>query len=319
MIDQASLDLFASLFVGRCDDYAVQRENGRYVRVGQPLTQAAARAHLDGLHTLGTYVIDERGLCRFAVLDADSEDGLSILAQVQADLTIDGIRSYLEASRRGGHLRVFLRHSVHASVVRRWLLPYVPRGVECYPKQDEAHGYGSLIRLPLGVHRRTFRRYPFVTWTERGAIPVASSVRATLAWLSTLQRVSVPDEYRESPTQPVSPTHPHTSITKVSRAALPPHYTSIREWCVVQDPYTLIGRYVRLDSRGMGHCPFGEHHRDGKDSNPSFRVYVPSTPGGCCWHCYTWSKGGNVFNFLALYHRLDARTLWSRILAGEVC
>ena len=319
MIDQASLDLFASLFVGRRDDYAVQRENGRYVRMGQSLTRAAVRAHLDGLHTLGTYVIDERGLCRFAVLDADSEDGLSMLAQVQADLTIDGISSSLEASRRGGHLWVFLAQAVPASVVRSWLLPYVPRGVECYPKQDEAHGYGSLIRLPLGVHRRTSRRYPFVAWTEHGAVSVASSVRATLAWLSTLQRVSVPDEYREPPTQPVSPTHPHTSITKNPGTALAPRYTSIRDWCGAQDPHALIGRYVRLDSRGMGCCPFGEHHRDGKDRRPSFRVYAPALPGGCCWHCYTWGQGGNVFNFLERYHRLDARTLWSRILAGEVC
>jgi DNA primase len=85
-----------------------------------------------------------------------------------------------------------------------------------------------------------------------------------------------------------------------------------------QDPYTLIGCYVPLDSRGMGCCPFGEHHDDGRDTHPSFRVYMPATPGGCCWHCYTWGKGGNVFNFLALYLGLDARTLWSRMQAGEV-
>jgi hypothetical protein len=318
MIDQASLDLFASLFVGRRDDYAVQRESGHYVRVGSPLTRTALRAHLDGLHTLGTYVIDERGVCRFAVLDADSEDGLTLLAEVQARLAAAGIPSSLEASRRGGHLWVFLAQAVPASLVRRWLLPYVPPGVECYPKQDEACGYGSLIRLPLGIHQRSGRRYPFVTWTERGAVPVASSVRDTLAWCSTLARAAVPGEAMQPATHPTSPTHTHTSITTASRTALAPRYASIQDWCGAQDPYALIGRYVRLDSRGMGCCPFGEHHRDGKDTHPSLRVYAPARPGGCCWHCYTWGKGGNVFNFLALYHRLDARSLWSRIRAGEV-
>ena len=182
MLEQLSLDVFVSLFVGRRDDYAVQRGSGRYVRVGSPLTRTALRAHLDGLHTLGTYVIDERSSCRFAVLDADSEDGLARLADVQAHLAVADIPSCLEASRRGGHLWTFLVQAVSASVVRRWLLPYVPIGIECYPRQDEACGYGSLIRLSLGMHRRSGRRYPFVTWTEHRAVPVASSMRDTLAY-----------------------------------------------------------------------------------------------------------------------------------------
>jgi hypothetical protein len=318
-MEQATLEHYMTLCVGRRDDYAVQRASGRYVRVGRALTPEVIRAHLAGWHTVGTYVIDERGACRFAVLDADRQDGLSMLAEVQARLALAGIPSSLEASRRGGHLWVFLAHAVPASVLRRWLLPYVPAGIECYPKQDQASGYGSLIRLPLGVHRRTFRRYPFVTWTEHGAVPVASSVRGTLAWCSTLARAAVPGEAMQLTTQPASPTQSHTSITTVPRTALQPCYTSIHDWCAAQDPHALIGRYVRLDSRGMGCCPFGEHHRDGKDRHPSFRVYAPAVPGGCCWHCYTWGKGGNIFNFLERYHRLDARTLWSRILVGEAC
>src|SRR5215467_310985 len=171
-MEHAALKQYMTLCVGRRDDYAVQRASGRYVRVGRALTPDMVCAHLAGWHTIGTYVIDERGACRFAVLDADSEDGLSLLAQVQARLAAAGIPSSLEASRRGAHLWVFLAHAVPASVLRRWLLPYVPAGIECYPKQDQASGYGSLIRLPLGVHRRTSHRYPFVTWTEAGAVPV---------------------------------------------------------------------------------------------------------------------------------------------------
>ena len=315
-MELAALEQYMTLCVGRRDDYAVQRASGRYVRVGRALTPEIVRAHLKGCHTIGTYVIDEHGACRFAVLDADSDDGLSMLAGVQACLAAAGILSYLEASRRGGHLWVFLLHTVPASLLRHWLLPYVPAGIECYPKQDQASGYGSLIRLPLGIHRRTCRRYPFVTWTEHGAVPVASSVHDTLAWLSTVRRVDVPDTRAEPQTRRRSP--PHTSITTHPGTARQPHYTTIRDWCAAQDHYALIGRYVALDYRGMGCCPFGEHHADGRDTHPSFRVYMPATPGGCCWHCYTWGKGGNIFNFLALYLELDARTLWQRLQAGEV-
>ena len=93
MIDSATLTQFARLFVSRRDDYALQRETGRYVRVGAPVSAAALSRHLSGIQTMGTYVIDEGGLCRFAVYDADTPDGLSMLAEVQARLAADGVPS----------------------------------------------------------------------------------------------------------------------------------------------------------------------------------------------------------------------------------
>jgi hypothetical protein len=109
----------------------------------------------------------------------------------------------------------------------------------------------------------------------------------------------------------------HTSLTKSVPSVPASPSTSINAWCAVQDPFELIGQYVELDRRGMGHCPFGAYHSDDVDSHPSFRVYAPARPGGCCWHCYTVGLSGNVFNFLRLYYGLDAKALWSRILAGE--
>ena len=93
---------------------------------------------------------------------------------------------------------------------------------------------------------------------------------------------------------------------------------TIHEWCALQDPFALIGGYVQLDERGMGCCPFGWHHDDGRDAHPSFRVYTPRSATSSCWYCYTSQQGGNLFDFLLLYHHLDARTLWQRILAGEL-
>ena len=40
-------------------------------------------------------------------------------------------------------------------------------------------------------------------------------------------------------------------------------YGSIREWCQGQEIVAVIGRYVALDGRGVGSCPFKDHHYRG--------------------------------------------------------
>lgn len=327
MLTRSSLSCFARLFVGRRSDYALQQDDGRYRRVGRPVTADALCRHLGGSETMGTYVMDEQGRCRFAVFDADGTEGLRLLADVQARLAHDGITSYLELSRRGGHLWVLLASLVPASVLRSFLLPYCPADMEFYPKQDEGTSgrYGSLIRLPLGVHRLAGRRYPFVSWVEGRPVLVARSASATLAWFATMERTMVPaaittvaDTHMPASVQPAREQHAHPSLAKT-----PPAETStfteatIRAWCASQDPFRVIGHYVKLDRRGLGCCPFGEHHSDRKDSHPSFRVYLPRTPSSSCWYCYVWQKGGTLFDFLCSYLDVDARTLWHRILAGE--
>jgi hypothetical protein len=306
--------------IGRRSDYALQQPGGRYVRVGQPLTYEALRLHLDGVHTIGTYLADERGLCHFAVFDADSVDGLLQLLSVQRALAADGISSYLELSRRGGHLHVFLSRLVPAAALRRWLLPYCPSDVEFYPKRDWANDVqpGSLIRLPFGIHRLSGRRYPFVQQVGSELVPVASTVVESLTWLSSVQRASVPDEPRfKEPNQVTQPTHTPYPTKNHPTTILPGSEMTIRDWCLMQNPLSVIGCYVELDANGLGCCPFGAHHSDGKDTHPSFRGYIPNAPDTACWYCHTWKRGGSLFEFLSLYHGLSKKELWHRILSGE--
>src|SRR6266487_3515490 len=199
---QEHLRLFANLFVSRRDDYAIQQADGRYLRAARPLTYRTLLRHLQGVETLGTYVIDEQGMCRFALFDDDREDDdlierVKTLVEVQRRLRADAIPSYLEGSRRGAHLWVFCSRLVPASQLRRWLLPSCPAGVEFFPKQDEdTREYGSLVRLPLGVHRRSTCRYWFFSWDGEARLhlaPTARSVQESLAWLPRLQRAVVPD------------------------------------------------------------------------------------------------------------------------------
>ena len=327
MITDSLLNEYSRLFVSRRDDYAIQQGNGRYLRVGRPLTKTALHNHLDGVESLGTYVIDEWGRCRFAVFDADTYNGLEVLLGVQEWLANDDVPSYLERSRRGGHLWVLLQVPALASHVRSWLLPYCPAGVEFYPKQDEGNGYGSLIRLPLGVHLLSGCRYPFVEWMPGGLVEVAPTINEMIEWLAVSERVAVPAPalVTAMPTPQAAPPHDLGGRTHIvsnpsaTSAALPPSpEMTIHEWCAMQDPFALIGSYVQLDDHGMGCCPFGWHHDDGLDAHPSFRVYAPRSASSACWYCYTGALGGNVFDFLLLYHHLDTRALWHRILSGEV-
>ncbi|MGI9057113.1 MAG: TOTE conflict system archaeo-eukaryotic primase domain-containing protein [Ktedonobacteraceae bacterium] len=323
MISHDVLQHFVSRFISRRDDYALQQPTGRYLRANRPLMQNMLRRHVDGVETVGTYVMDERGMCRYAVFDADSANGLDVLLLLSWQLVEEGIPSYLEQSRRGGHLWVLLDGLYPASVVRRWLLPLCPAGVEFYPKQDEGCGYGSLIRLPLGLHLRSGCRYPFLAWSDEEGhlVPVASSVGDTLQWLAMAERVAVPTALLAAQLAPCdalsSPTHPSlaTAIRVSTRA---PSTMTIHDWCLTQDAATVIGHYVALDYRGMGCCPFGEHHRSGRDTHPSFRVYAPRSATASCWYCYTAQQGGNLFDFLSRYYGLDTRTLWHHILSGAV-
>ncbi|MGH2506587.1 MAG: TOTE conflict system archaeo-eukaryotic primase domain-containing protein [Ktedonobacteraceae bacterium] len=312
--------LLADLFIGRQSDYALQTPDGRYRRVGCSVNLDVLQEHLNGSCTIGSYLIDEQGNCFFATFDADQENGLEILADVRRTLAGDGIPAYLEMSRRGGHLWVFFDTPAPAWAVRKWLLPYCPNGVEFYPKQDEAAGVGSLIRVPLGVHQRSGQRYPFVVRRQGKLVAVGSNVAETLLGLEEVKRATVPQAlftaYRRADRAQARRTHtlkanpsPIRSFSKT---------LTIADWCAGQEPFSTIGQYVTLDSRGMGCCPFGEHHRDGRDTHPSFRVFEPKRRGGNCWCCYAGGISGDVFNFLQLYHKLSASELWSWIRSGNV-
>src|SRR5260370_23872793 len=178
---------YGSLFVHCPEHYAVQQRDGSYFRVAEELSFPLLAGHLLGRWTLGTYLLDRQSCCAFAVFDADYVDGLESLGELAEELLGQGVPTVLEASRRGGHLWVHLVDPTPARVVRAWLLPYaVAYGVELYPKQDRLApgGLGSLIRLPLGVHRQSRGWYPFLQRSTLGKWgPVGETVAECCLWL----------------------------------------------------------------------------------------------------------------------------------------
>ena len=320
--------VYASLFVHRWDQYAVQQRDGSYWRVTELLSLPHLSAHLAGRWTLGTYLLDAASHCSFAVFDADEVDGLACLAELAEELLREGIPTLLEASRRGGHLWVHLVEPTPAQVVRMWLLPYaVAYGVELYPKQDwlAPFGSGSLIRLPLGMHQQSRGWYPFVQRSAWGElVSVGEMVRECCAWVCQhVQRVTVPDAVKLASTEVLSARSEPGMDARVDEVEVPAltachwserGYRSIGEWCRSQDILALIGRYVVLDGRGVGSCPFKEHHYRG-DVQPSFQVFGGSDPH---WYCYTWRRAGNLFDFLCLYYQLTPQEVWRRVRQGGV-
>jgi hypothetical protein len=174
------------------------------------------------------------------------------------------------------------------------------------------------MRLPLGIHQLTGERYPFVEMVNGQVYPLASSVVDMLSVFSDLQQVdlsmALPQLSTPSP-GPAASSHtiPFNSSSSSSAAGT---QMSIRDWCLSQDPLTVIGRYVALDGSGRGCCPFSFHHDDGVDLHPSLYVYRPTSPDLRCWYCHTWGQGGSLFDFFRLYYGLEARELWHRILSG---
>jgi hypothetical protein len=324
LISDELASVFGQVFVYVGDDFAVQQRNGSYWRQAEALTLLCLKMHLEGRWTLGTYLLDEYSRCMFAVFDADTIDGLARLATLARELAQQGIPTMLEASRRGGHLWVHLAGPTSAHVVRTWLLPYAQAyEVEFYPKQDRLapDGVGSLIRLPLGIHRKSRGWYPLVEVNTSGLLmPVAETVEDCIIWACQhVQRVAVPVDA-------VMATEPVMALSmnqKRQEQPLPVNWSgidvsdgagAIRAWCHSQDIMAVISRYVPLDMRGVGSCPFKEHHYRG-DRRPSFQVFDGNDPH---WYCYTLGHGGDLFSFLCYYYNLSPQEGWQRLRNGTL-
>lgn len=184
---------FQALFAGREDVHARQwaRADGEggYSPVHEPLTPAVVRNHLLGSYTVGVYPIRLDGTCTFFALDLDLDRASVEAARGRPELARSlrdtlrteaarllavlhdlGLRPLFEDSGyKGRHYWGFLEHPETAGVLHvlgrqflAWQTPQVPSGLhlEFFPKQAgrAGKGLGNLIKLPLGIHRRTGRR-----------------------------------------------------------------------------------------------------------------------------------------------------------------
>lgn len=286
----------AERFVQRWDLHARQLDDGRYICVHEPLNEGHLFDHLRRKITLGTYVLDPESRANFVVLDADDKHGWERLGHLAEKLSDERIPGYLEKSRRGGHLWLFLAQAVAGRDARAFgqgLLDFHRiEDVELFPKQDElAGGPGSLIRMPFGVHRVTGRRYGF--YTPDGA-PLAPTIRQQIYVLAAPEVVPeiAFESYRAFAPRPVlTSTEPPEADTETVSGRIKASMTVLE----------FVSQYVDLKptaSGAIGLCPFHDDH------HPSLGV----NDEGNYWHCFAGCGGGSLIDFWMKWKECDFAT-----------
>ncbi|MEM4727465.1 MAG: hypothetical protein QXD04_04350 [Candidatus Bathyarchaeia archaeon] len=155
------------LLVNRVDTFAVQLAEGGYMRVQSPLTIEVLERHLSGELTVGAYLLDPQSNTKTLVFDVDPEwvhnpqdVALSIYGEACRRLHPDGV--ILEASRwPDPSYHIWVCFDPIPASAARWIGGRIlefsgsPGRVEVFPKQDRIgpDGVGSLVKLPLGLHR----------------------------------------------------------------------------------------------------------------------------------------------------------------------
>ncbi|MFZ2071647.1 MAG: CRISPR-associated primase-polymerase type A1 [Halobacteriota archaeon] len=190
------VSLFSSLFQGRSDFFAYQwvDEKGRrgFYPVNRSLSQEELKNHLSGKKTLGLYLLDDEDRVCLSVIDIDidqkalleyakddkettklhqltHQDAVKI-ASVCDELKIPVLIE--DSGYKGRHLWFFFGECIPAKLARLLLKFIADRagkpggGIhrEIFPTYNKRRGkeYGPLIKLPLGIHKRTNRRCLFL-------------------------------------------------------------------------------------------------------------------------------------------------------------
>lgn len=315
-LDQEYLEyaeMIGRQLIRQWDIYPKQLDDGSYVAIHEPLTDDLLLRHLKGEITLGTYVLDQESNGHFMVLDADNPPDWRKLIALSIILEDMECPSYLETSRRGGHLWLFMKEKMTGKDIRNFgdgLMDHFGiKDIEMFPKQDQlTTGPGSLIRLPFGIHRKSGRRYGFVT---RDLKPIAPTIRDQIklvcspdfvpeeifnefhtlgSQLLEMQVNSSPDSWGKRET---SMSVGEMALSDRIKAAMP-----VRQFVL---------QYVELSPRGMGLCPFHE------DNVESFSVNDQEN----YWRCFAGCGGGSIIDFYMKWNDCDFVTA-IRDLAREL-
>ncbi len=279
------------LLVNRAQPYAVQQEDGSYRWVKESCTLDLLREHLAGRVTLALSSLDEAGGAHWACLDADAPESLGALVHLHAALAAMGWPGIVEASRRGGHLWLFCADVVPAALLSRALRGVLGRlehqglrlpKLEVYP--DKENRLGHAVRLPLGVHRKTGRRYPLL---DADGLPLRFASRpAAVRYVLALPRIPLHflRASWEMPVVSLPAPSPRPGATR----------SPIIRWVDAEiSPLDLLAEMApdsamqRVGQGYLGFCPLHDDaapQNDGSPGRPSFYA-VQHRTYGWSWRC----------------------------------
>ena len=269
-------------FITRRDCFAIQTDTGHYYSVRDNLTIGHVMRHLKGEVTLGVYLLGLDGKAEYAVIDADDDKGLEKLVNVHETLPIP---SYLESSRRGGHLWFFFEKEVEGKIAKNFGLEIAKRFMieaEVFPKQAFSEGPGSCIRLPFGIHKKTGERYPFIG---------LGSWRDQLDALIDSQKIPLQEIMKYQYEEPKKKVFEPPTGKKAGLGDLP-LWEKVKSQITVRE---LVEQYVDLNAKGVGMCPFHD------DVHPSFSVNEEEN----YWNCFAGCGGGSVIDFWIKLNGMD--------------
>lgn len=153
-------------------------------KVNVPITDRVLNAHLTGARTIGVYQLDDADTVRWICFDIDKdklleedlpaevihENAKETARQVARACQQFGFTPLVEDSgNRGFHVWLFTEPTFLANKARAVgqlilgeveVLPGLH--IELFPKQVSAKSLGNLVKLPLGIHRKSERRAQFV-------------------------------------------------------------------------------------------------------------------------------------------------------------
>lgn len=171
------VDLMWDRFVHRTSAYAIQKEvDGRFTfrpvtycpnscslypcphRIPRELTKTDIEDHLRGDKTIGLYHTREDDTVKWLCIDVDDMNTDIVMEIAMRAVERFGKRSCLVefSGGRGYHIWLFFSRAVPAQDA--WLLGNMLAGshrVEVYPRQGSVDGLGNLVKLPLGIQRKT--------------------------------------------------------------------------------------------------------------------------------------------------------------------
>lgn len=155
----------------RKDDYGLQLRNGSYSRQGGQLTYTQVLEHLEGDKTVGVYqTAYPAETCRWIAYDIDDHSGKGF-SKIQRTLLETALKAnkvpfYVEGSgsKDSYHFWVFFKHPVSLALAYNYARAMVVQkgrymfSGEIFPKQEKLSPdkvYGNLIKLPLGLNRKS--------------------------------------------------------------------------------------------------------------------------------------------------------------------
>lgn len=320
--EEEQLSWYMKIFSGRPDAFARQWRDNKtgaqgYVPVRRPMQLADVRDHVSGRRTYGIYLMRPDNMVSVGVIDIDlvskfrdrkltgperrqlRREGTYLLGRLRemaAERKMPGLAEF--SGGKGYHFWYPVKYPVPAKCMRAALRSLVDRlkgdvtcfNMEIFPKQDtlSGKGFGNLVKIPLGIHRKSGKPSWFLDSRER-------SNEAQLEFLSGFELID-PAVIEKNATGPrgrvvVHPRHEEWAAKYPELAELQSKCTMLAQIISsvrqskslnVREEKILLGTLAHLPgSRGLLHHLFSflpEYNRPLLDYHIS---RVRGTPLGC--------------------------------------